>query len=53
MNKEQIIQNTIQFVKETLQGAEGGHDWFHIERVYKNALIIAKHENVDVFIVYR
>lgn len=51
MNKEQIIQNTIDFVKQTLAGSEGGHDWFHIERVYKNALLIAKDENVDEFIV--
>jgi len=51
MNKEQIIQNTIEFVKETLQGAEGGHDFFHVERVYKNALLIAKDENVDEFVV--
>ncbi len=51
MDKTQIIQNTIAFVKETLKDAEGGHDWFHIERVYKNSLLIAKDENVDKFIV--
>ncbi len=51
MNKSQIINQTIQFVKETLQGAEGGHDWFHIERVWKNAKLIAKNENIDLFIV--
>tara|TARA_R110000787_G_scaffold195189_4_gene306571 strand:- start:189 stop:845 length:657 start_codon:yes stop_codon:yes gene_type:complete len=51
MNKEQIIENTINFVKETLEGAEGGHDWFHIERVYKNALLIAKGEKVDEFVL--
>ncbi|TYP99946.1 uncharacterized protein C7447_101554 [Tenacibaculum adriaticum] len=51
MNTEQIIQNTINFVKETLKGAEGGHDYFHIERVYKNSLLIAKDEKVDGFIV--
>lgn len=51
MNREQIIQNTIEFVKETLKGAEGGHDFFHIERVYKNALLIAKNEKVDEFVV--
>jgi uncharacterized protein len=51
MNKSQIINNTITFVKKTLKGAEGGHDWFHIERVYKNALLISKDENVDEFIV--
>lgn len=51
MDTQQIIKNTIAFVKKTLQGAEGGHDWFHIERVYKNALLIAEDENVDNFIV--
>ena len=51
MDKEQIIKNTIEFVKETLKGAEGGHDYFHIERVYKNASLIAKNENVDIFVV--
>ncbi len=51
MNKEQIVQNTIEFVKGTLKGAEGGHDYFHVERVYKNSLLIAKNENVDVFVV--
>ncbi|MGG8496037.1 HD domain-containing protein [Tenacibaculum sp. TC6] len=51
MDKQRIISNTIAFVKETLKGAEGGHDFFHIERVYKNALLIANDENVDEFIV--
>jgi len=51
MNKDQIIKNTIQFVKETLKGAEGGHDYFHVERVYKNSLLIAETENVDEFTV--
>ena len=51
MNKEQIISNTVSFVKETLKNAEGGHDWFHILRVWNNAKLIAKSENVAVFIV--
>lgn len=51
MNNEQIITNTISFVKEELKNAEGGHDWFHIERVFKNSLLISKEENVDVFVV--
>ena len=51
MKDEKIIQDTIAFVKKTLEGAEGGHDWFHIERVYKNSLLIAKEENVDLLIV--
>ncbi len=52
MNKSQIIENTKEFVKTTLKNAEGGHDYFHIERVYKNALSIAKGEkNANTFIV--
>jgi len=50
MNSE-LIENTILFVKETLKNAEGGHDWFHIERVWKNAKLIAKSEDVDIEIV--
>lgn len=46
-----LIEKTISFVKEKLQNAEGGHDWFHIERVYNNALNIAQHENCDSTIV--
>ncbi len=39
-----LIERTRDFVKETLTHAEGGHDWFHVLRVYKNALHIAKGE---------
>jgi uncharacterized protein len=51
MNKETIILNTIKFVKNELKDAEGGHDWFHIERVYKNSVLISKKEKVDAFVV--
>lgn len=46
-----IIDRTIFFVKEQLQNAEGGHDWFHIERVYKNSLLIAESEECNLEIV--
>ena len=46
-----IIDKTIVFVKKQLANAEGGHDWFHIERVYKNTLLIAKTEDVNHVIV--
>ncbi len=51
MNEQQILDNTIIFVKEVLKNAEGGHDWFHIQRVYNNAKLIAKGEHADGFIV--
>lgn len=47
----QLINNTILFVKNQLTNAEGGHDWFHIERVYKNALLISEEEDCDITIV--
>jgi uncharacterized protein len=51
MNKSETINQTVHFVKSTLQDAEGGHDWFHIERVWKNAQLIASNEDVDLFVV--
>lgn len=47
-----IIEKTIEFVKEKLQGAEAGHDWFHIERVYKNAVQIAQDSNdINILVI--
>lgn len=48
---EILIEKTKAFVKETLKNAEGGHDWFHIERVYNNAVHIAQGEKVNALIV--
>ena len=46
-----LIDKTIAFVKEKLDNAEGGHDWFHIERVYKNSILIAQEEECDLTVV--
>jgi uncharacterized protein len=51
MSNPDLINKTILFVKEKLENAEGGHDWFHIQRVYKNALLIANGETCDLTIV--
>ena len=51
MNNPDLINKTIAFTKEQLNDAEGGHDWFHIERVYKNALLIAKDTHCDLVVV--
>lgn len=51
MNNPELINRTIAFVKEKLNNAEGGHDWFHIERVYKNALLIAKGTECNLTVV--
>ena len=46
-----LINVTIKFVKQELKNAEGGHDWFHIQRVYKNSLLIANGEDCDILVV--
>ncbi len=51
MEQETVIQKTIDFVKEVLSDAEGGHDWWHIFRVWKLSKHIAQTENVNMFIV--
>ena len=52
MTKEEtLIENTIEFVKNHLKNAEGGHDWFHIERVLNNSRLIAEGENANLTVV--
>ena len=48
---QNLIENTIAFVKEKLEGAEAGHDWFHIERVWKLSNKIAATETCNVAVV--
>ena len=51
MTTTELVEKTIHFVKKTLKGVEGGHDWFHIERVFNNTLLIAKEERVNILVV--
>ncbi len=52
MNNKTVINKTVGFVKETLKNAEGGHDWWHIYRVWKNSQnILKKEQNVDILVV--
>ena len=51
MEKDKIVESTIEFVKNKLKNAEGGHDWWHIYRVWNSAKLIAKTEHVNPLIV--
>ena len=51
MIPSELISKTIVFVRNQLQNVEGGHDWFHIERVYKNAIAISENEKCNKTIV--
>jgi uncharacterized protein len=51
MNQSHIVSQAVNFVKKQFTDAEGGHDWFHIERVWKLSQKIAESEQVDTFVV--
>ncbi|WP_100011780.1 HD domain-containing protein [Lentibacillus sediminis] len=51
MDKQNIITKTESMVHEKLQEEKSGHDWYHIERVVKNAREITADEKADTFIV--
>lgn len=50
MSNQEIIETTVAYVKHTLSGSESGHNWFHIERVWRNAKLIAASEPVDLLV---
>ena len=51
MQHSDIIDKTTNFVRITLQNAEGGHDWWHIHRIHTNAKLIATTEDCDLLTV--
>ena len=51
MDKDYIIDETTKHVRKTLEGEGTGHDWWHINRVYKNATYIGKKEKANIFVV--
>lgn len=51
MDKKSIIEQTVTYVQQELANAEGGHDWWHILRVWNNAKQIAQQEKGDLLII--
>ncbi|KKI88700.1 hypothetical protein WQ54_29750 [Bacillus sp. SA1-12] len=51
MDNKLIVQNVEDFVYKRLYNEGSGHDWWHIDRVRRNALYIGKEENANLFIV--
>jgi uncharacterized protein len=51
MKQNDIIQKTADFVKQEFGDDSSGHDWWHIYRVWKNAIAICEREQADLFIV--
>lgn len=51
MNGKELIGATVAYVQDALKGAEAGHDWWHIERVWRNAQLICRSEECDELVV--
>ena len=51
MNQQDIIQKTADYIKTEFSSDSSGHDWWHIYRVWKNAITLCEHEKADAFIV--
>lgn len=50
-SQQEIINRTADFIRQKFDGEATGHDWYHIERVWKMAKKIAKKEGGDPFVV--
>lgn len=51
MNEDEIIEKVKSFVKEKCENEDSSHDWWHIQRVYRNGMLINKEEKANSFIV--
>ncbi|WP_210464925.1 HD domain-containing protein [Rufibacter roseolus] len=51
MNAEELVAITAQHVEKLFAGEGSGHDWWHIKRVWQNAMSIAQQENADLTVV--
>ena len=51
MTKERIIEIIDNYVKEKYSVEATGHDYYHIDRVKKNAILINKKENANEFVI--
>lgn len=51
MDQTLILSRTTDHVRKLLDGDSAGHDWWHIERVRRVALTIAREEGGDLFLV--
>ena len=46
-----VLKKTADHVRQLLATDSSGHDWWHIQRVWNNALHLAEREGADLFVV--
>lgn len=51
MNQQAIISQTADMLKQKFSEESSGHDWWHIFRVWQNAITIGKKEDANLYVV--
>jgi uncharacterized protein len=51
VDRERAVERTQEFVRERLSGEATGHDWWHVQRVWRTALEIGREEGADLYVV--
>lgn len=51
MDNSDVIAHVVSELKHEFADESTGHDWFHIERVWKNAKLISAKEGGDLFVI--
>ncbi|HNC07611.1 MAG TPA: HD domain-containing protein [Anaerolineales bacterium] len=51
MTRDEVIQKTADYIKQEFLNDSSGHDWWHIYRVWKNAIAICEIEKADAYLV--
>lgn len=51
MQVKEQVELVAEEIKEQFSGETTGHDWYHIERVWKNAKLIAQGEDCNLIVV--
>lgn len=51
MTNKQIINKTASYIEKRLSGENTGHDWYHVYRVWQNAIKIGRQEKANMFVV--
>ncbi|MBA3449904.1 MAG: phosphohydrolase, partial [Chloroflexia bacterium] len=51
MDRRHHIDRTQDYVRGQLEGEASGHDWWHVHRVWRTAVAIARAEDADLYVV--
>jgi uncharacterized protein len=51
LDRASVLERTRAFVRARCEGETTGHDWYHVDRVCRTALVIGREEGADLYVV--